>query len=232
MTTRTLAMVKPDAHELRVVGRVLSRIEDERFQIVEMRQVTLTRDEAECFYVEHAERAFFKSLIDFMVSGPVTALLLEREGDAVFHWRQVLGATDSRRAAFDTLRGRHGNKTGFAIWRNVAHGSDKPEAVVREMAFFWPTKCPVKTPLGPCPNICEPGLGHCEAHSETEVDFATLATVGDTTFVCAYCDQWYTSYVGKTHVGPCNAPHDEHHWREASGEERTRLRAVAAQPQG
>ncbi len=191
----TFAMVKPDAFELRVVGRVLTRVEDEKFTIRQARQLRLTRDEAERFYAEHVGRPFFESLVAFMTSGPCLALLLERES-AVKHWREVMGATDSRRAVFDSLRGRHGDKTGLAVWRNVVHGSDSPEAVTRESAFFFPS-----------------------------IDLRALAEISDTVYQCRHCGQWYTNCIGSGQCGPCSSENKQHDWYEVSPEIKVRLKA-------
>ena len=101
-----------------------------------MRLVYLTRDRAGAFYAEHVNRPFFKPLVDFMSSGSVLPMVLARTA-AITHWRALLGATDSRQAAANTLRGRHGSKTAD-IWRNVAHGSDSAASALREIQFFFP----------------------------------------------------------------------------------------------
>lgn len=130
---RTLAIIKPDVVALRKQGIVLQRILDEGFVVLGMRQTSLSRKEAEGFYAVHRERPFFDSLVDFMISGPVVVLALERE-DAVFHWREVLGKTNPADAAEGTIR----QQFGASVGANAAHGSDSEENGRIECAFFFP----------------------------------------------------------------------------------------------
>ena len=97
MTERTLAIIKPDAVERRLAGRIIQRIEDEGFQIRAMRRVHLSKTEAEGFYAVHRERPFFASLTEFMSSGPAVVLVLEAP-DAIRKWRTLMGATDPAKA--------------------------------------------------------------------------------------------------------------------------------------
>jgi len=129
---RTLAIVKPDAVEKRLVGRILERIEKEGFRILALRMVRLTRGEAEGFYAVHRERPFFADLTAFMSSGPAVVLALEGE-DAIARWRQVMGATDPAKAAAGTLR----EQFGADIQHNAVHGSDAPETAATEIAYFF-----------------------------------------------------------------------------------------------
>jgi len=129
---RTLAIIKPDVVEMRKQGVVLSRILDEGFRVLAMRQVQLSRAEVEGFYAEHQGKYFFDRLCEFMTSGPVVVLALSRQ-DAVAHWRQVLGATDPEEAAEGTIRKQFGEKTS----RNAGHGSDSEESGARECAYFF-----------------------------------------------------------------------------------------------
>jgi nucleoside-diphosphate kinase len=130
---RTLAIVKPDGVESGNVGRVLGRIEAEGFRIAALRLVRLTRAEAEGFYAVHRERPFFRSLTEFMSSGPAVVAVLECDG-AIARWRAVMGATDPAKAAPGTLRREHGS----SIERNLVHGSDAPETAAAEIAYFFP----------------------------------------------------------------------------------------------
>jgi nucleoside-diphosphate kinase len=100
---RTLAIIKPDAVERRVAGRILQRIEDAGFIVRAMRLVQLSRREAEGFYAIHRERPFFGGLITYMSSGPVIVLALETD-DAIKRWRDLMGATDPAKAADGTIR--------------------------------------------------------------------------------------------------------------------------------
>jgi nucleoside-diphosphate kinase len=129
---KTFAIIKPDAVGNGHIGKVLSRIEDEGFRTVAMRMLHLTRGEAEGFYAVHRERPFFDSLTAYMSSGPVVALVLERD-DAIPHWRKTMGATDPGKAEPGTIR----KQIGESIERNAVHGSDAPETAAIEIAYFF-----------------------------------------------------------------------------------------------
>jgi nucleoside-diphosphate kinase len=130
---RTLAIIKPDGVEDKVVGKIVTRVEGEGFRIVAMRMVRLSRTEAEGFYAVHRERPFFAELTAFISSGPAVVLVLERE-DAISRWRETMGATDPQKAAEGTLRRMFASNIG----RNVVHGSDAPETAATEIAYFFP----------------------------------------------------------------------------------------------
>ncbi len=130
---RTLAIIKPDVVALRKQGVVLQRILDEGFKVLGMRQVQLSQKDAEGFYAVHRERPFFASLVEFMVSGPVVVLALERD-NAVAHWRDVIGATNPADAAEGTIR----KQFGASVGENAAHGSDSEENGRIECDYFFP----------------------------------------------------------------------------------------------
>ena len=129
---RTFAIIKPDAVERRLTGKILSRIEDAGFVVKAMRRQHLTRREAEGFYAVHRERPFFGELTDFMSSGPCVLLALEAP-DAIQKWRDTMGATDPAKAAPGTLR----REFGQSIGRNATHGSDAPDTAAFELAYFF-----------------------------------------------------------------------------------------------
>lgn len=129
---RTLAIIKPDVVTKRKQGIVVQRILDEGFQILAMRHARLSRAEAEGFYAVHRERPFFADLCEFMVSGPLVLLALERE-DAVAHWRKVIGATNPAQAEAGTIR----KELGASVGENAAHGSDSLENGRIECGFFF-----------------------------------------------------------------------------------------------
>lgn len=133
MTERTLAIIKPDVVKKRVQGQILQRILDEGFQILGMKQMLLTQREAEGFYAVHRERPFFGELCEFMTSGPLVVLALQRE-NAVQHWRDVIGATNPAQAAEGTIRKRFGG----SVAENAAHGSDSIDNGRIECAYFFP----------------------------------------------------------------------------------------------
>jgi nucleoside-diphosphate kinase len=132
MIERTLAIIKPDAVERRVAGRIIHRIEEAGFEILAMRRVVLSRTEAEGFYAVHRERPFFASLTGFMSSGPAIALVIEA-ADGIAKWRTLMGATDPARADAGTLR----KEFGQSIERNATHGSDAPDTAAFEIGYFF-----------------------------------------------------------------------------------------------
>jgi nucleoside-diphosphate kinase len=133
MTERTFAIIKPDAVERRMSGRILQRIEDAGFAIRAMRKVQLSKRQAEGFYAVHSARPFFASLTEFMSSGPSIVLVLEAP-DAIKKWRTLMGATDPAKADAGTLR----KEFAESIERNATHGSDAPETASVEIAYFFP----------------------------------------------------------------------------------------------
>ena len=133
MTERTFFMVKPDAMRARVLGQILSMIEVSGLVLVAGRIRQLHVDEAERFYAVHRERPFFGDLVKFVTSGPVFTGVLEGE-DAVKRWRDLMGPTDSKKAAKGTVRGEFGTD----VEQNASHGSDAPETARAEIAFFFP----------------------------------------------------------------------------------------------
>jgi nucleoside-diphosphate kinase len=129
---RTFAIIKPDAVERRLVGKILARIEEAGFTIRGMRLQHLSKKEAEGFYAVHRERPFFGGLTDFMSSGPCVLLALEAP-DAIKKWRNLMGATDPAKADAGTMR----KDFGSSIERNATHGSDAPETAAFELGYFF-----------------------------------------------------------------------------------------------
>jgi nucleoside-diphosphate kinase len=132
MPQRTLAIIKPDAVQRRLAGKILQRIEDAGFTVRAMRRVHLSRQQAEGFYDVHRARPFFASLTEFMSSGPSVVLVLEAE-DAIKKWRTLMGATDPAKADPGTLR----KEFAESIERNATHGSDAPETAAYEIGYFF-----------------------------------------------------------------------------------------------
>src|SRR3954468_7506338 len=118
----TFAIIKPDAVEKRLSGKILARIEEAGFTIRAMRLVNLSQKDAEGFYAVHRERPFFGSLTTFMSSGPAIVMALEAP-DAIRKWRTLMGATDPGKADANTLR----KEFGKSIEHNATHGSDAAE---------------------------------------------------------------------------------------------------------
>ena len=132
MSSLTLAIIKPDAVQGRLTGKILAHLEEAGFALRAARLVRLTTAQAEAFYAVHRDRPFFRPLVAFMTSGPALALALERE-DAVRHLREVIGATDPAEARPGTVRKLYAQSKE----RNAIHASDSPENAAREVAFFF-----------------------------------------------------------------------------------------------
>lgn len=132
MNEKTLALIKPDAVKGNVIGKIMDRIEAENFRIIEMRMIHLTKEGAKGFYAVHKEKTFFEPLTDFMSSGRIVAMVLERE-NAISHWRLVMGETDPNRAKSGTLR----KAFGSSIEHNAVHGSDSPQTAETEIQYFF-----------------------------------------------------------------------------------------------
>ncbi|WP_456430716.1 nucleoside-diphosphate kinase [Thermosulfuriphilus sp.] len=132
MSERTLSLVKPDGVSKRLIGEVIRRFEQAGLKVVALKMLKMTKEEAKGFYIVHKDKPFYESLTDFMSSGPIVAMVLEGEG-AIAKCRQIMGATDYRKAAEGTIR------RDFAtdIEKNVVHGSDSPESATREIAYFF-----------------------------------------------------------------------------------------------
>ena len=129
---RTFAIIKPDAVSRGLQGEILSRVNKAGFQIVAIKSLCLTKEEAGGFYAVHRERPFFGELTEFMSSGKIIAMVLEAEG-AILKWRETMGATDPKKAAPGTIR----HDLGTSIGNNVTHGSDAPETASFEIGYFF-----------------------------------------------------------------------------------------------
>jgi nucleoside-diphosphate kinase len=129
---RTLSIVKPDGVGRNLIGEIIHRFEKVGLQVVAARMMQLSQREAEGFYAVHRERPFFKDLVKFMTSGPVLVQVLEGEA-AIAKNREVMGATDPKKAAAGTIRA----DLAHSIDQNVVHGSDAPDTAVREIAYFF-----------------------------------------------------------------------------------------------
>jgi nucleoside-diphosphate kinase len=129
---RTFAIIKPDAVERKLAGKILARVEEAGFTVRAMRLHHLTKKEAEGFYAVHRARPFFGGLTDFMSSGPCVLMALEAP-DAIKQWRALMGATDPAKADAGTLR----KEFGSSIERNATHGSDAPETAAFELGYFF-----------------------------------------------------------------------------------------------
>jgi nucleoside-diphosphate kinase len=130
---RTFSIIKPDAVAKNVIGEIVARFEKAGLRVVASRMTHLSRAEAEGFYAVHKARPFFKDLVEFMISGPVVLQVLEGE-NAIQKNRDLMGATDPRKAAKGTIRADFAQ----SIDANAVHGSDAPETAATEIAYFFP----------------------------------------------------------------------------------------------
>jgi nucleoside-diphosphate kinase len=130
---RTLSIIKPDAVAKNVIGEIYSRFEKNGLKVIAARMHRLSREEAEGFYAVHKARPFFKDLVSFMISGPVMVQVLEGE-NAVLNHRQLMGATDPKKADPGTIRADFAD----SIDANAVHGSDAIETAAVEIAYFFP----------------------------------------------------------------------------------------------
>ncbi len=129
---RTLGIIKPDGVAQGLIGEIIKRIEQEGLRIVGLRLEQLDRRKAEGFYYVHRSKPFFNSLIDYMTSGPVVLMVLQGP-NAIKRWRDLMGATDPKKAAPGTIRA----EMGLNIERNVVHGSDSPDSATFEINYFF-----------------------------------------------------------------------------------------------
>lgn len=129
---KTLSIIKPDGVVRGLIGEVVRRLEKNELKITAMKMLKMSKTQAEGFYAVHRKRPFFGSLTEFMSSGPVVVMILEGE-NAIFRYRELMGATNYEEAAEGTIR------KDFAtdIEKNVVHGSDSPETAAFEIAYFF-----------------------------------------------------------------------------------------------
>ncbi|QQS53138.1 MAG: nucleoside-diphosphate kinase [Candidatus Competibacteraceae bacterium] len=129
---RTLSIIKPDAVAHNLIGAIISRFETQGLRLVAARMLHLSREQAEQFYAIHRERPFYQELVAYMTSGPIVAQVLEGE-NAIARNREIMGATDPKKAAPGTLRADYAE----SVTQNAVHGSDAPETAEVEIAFFF-----------------------------------------------------------------------------------------------
>ncbi|MCH9699710.1 MAG: nucleoside-diphosphate kinase [Gammaproteobacteria bacterium] len=129
---RTLSIVKPDAVAKNVIGEIYNRFEKAGLKIIAAKMIQLSRAQAEAFYAVHKERPFFNDLVEFMISGPVIAQVLEGD-NAIAMNRQLMGATNPAEAESGTIRADFAE----SIDENAVHGSDSAETAAQEISFFF-----------------------------------------------------------------------------------------------
>ena len=138
-TEKTLVLVKPDGVARGLVGEVISRIEAKGYTVVQLRMLQADRALLEKHYAEHQGKPFFEPLVEFMMSGPIVALVAE--GNRVIEgFRSLAGVTDPTVAAPGTIRGDLARDQGTKVVQNIVHGSDSPESAAREIAIFFEGK--------------------------------------------------------------------------------------------
>ncbi|MFA5074933.1 MAG: nucleoside-diphosphate kinase [Candidatus Babeliales bacterium] len=133
MLQKTLAIIKPDAVKAKNSGKIIDRIESEGFKILKLEKMQLTKAQAEQFYAVHKGKPFFDELVEFMTSGPIVVMVLEKN-NAIEDWRNLMGATDPAKAENNTIRKLFGSSKG----ENATHGSDAPETAAQEIKIFFP----------------------------------------------------------------------------------------------
>lgn len=132
MKERTLSIIKPDGVGRHLVGKVIQRLEEASLEIIALKMIKMTKEEAKGFYMVHKGKPFYESVTDFMSSGPALVMVLEGEG-AIERYRKLMGATDYREAEEGTIR----RVFATDIEKNVVHGSDSKETAAFEIGYFF-----------------------------------------------------------------------------------------------
>ncbi len=134
---QTFALIKPDAIKAGVSGKIIDMIERNGFEILRLQKGQLNAELAELFYDVHKDKPFFNELVEFISSGPIVIMALQKE-NAVADWRKLMGATNPAEADEGTIR----KEFGTSIGQNVVHGSDASETAQRELALFFAEPAP------------------------------------------------------------------------------------------
>ncbi len=129
---RTLAIIKPDAVSSKFTGKIIDMIEHKGFNIIRMKKVHMTPEQGKSFYEVHKDRPFYTELYEFISSGPVVVMALEKD-NAIKDWRNLMGATNPAQAEEGTVRKLYAQSIG----KNAVHGSDAPETAAQELKFFF-----------------------------------------------------------------------------------------------
>jgi len=128
----TLGIIKPDGIRRKLIGEIIKKIEKAGLILRGLKILKLTRDEAERFYAVHEGKPFYKTLVEYMCSGPVVVMVIGGH-DSIAIWRELMGATDPAKAKYNTIRREY----GISVEKNVVHGSDSPETARFEVSFFF-----------------------------------------------------------------------------------------------
>lgn len=129
---QTLSIIKPDATKRHLIGEILNHLEKAGFEIIALKRLHLTKEQAEGFYAEHKGKPFFEPLVEYMTSGPVVVSVLKGE-NVITAYREVMGTTNPETAEEGTLRKLY----ALSLRENSVHGSDSPESAAREIAYFF-----------------------------------------------------------------------------------------------
>ena len=129
---RTFSIIKPNAVKKNVIGDIIHTFESKGLKVAAAKLTMMSKEKTELFYAEHAARPFFGELVSFMTSGPVLMMCLTGE-NAIAKNREIMGATDPKKAEPGTIRAKHGDSMG----ENAVHGSDSPASAERELAIFF-----------------------------------------------------------------------------------------------
>ena len=133
---RSLILIKPDGVKRQLTGQVISRIEAKGYVIAELKQVSATRELLEAHYEEHVGKPFYEPLVEFMLSGPLVAIVAEGH-NVITGFRSLAGTTDPTTAAPGTIRGDLGRDWGLKAQQNLVHGSDSVESSRREIGIWF-----------------------------------------------------------------------------------------------
>lgn len=136
MSERTLVLIKPDGVQRGLTGEVLRRIETKGYVLAELKKVSATPEQLAEHYAEHEGKPFYQPLVDFMLSGPVVAAIVEGDG-VIAGFRSLAGQTDPTTAAPGTIRGDLGRDWGEKVQKNLVHGSDSVESAEREIGIWF-----------------------------------------------------------------------------------------------
>ncbi|MFF5791022.1 nucleoside-diphosphate kinase [Paeniglutamicibacter sp. NPDC012692] len=133
---RTLILIKPDGVKRQLTGQIIARVEAKGYAIAELKQVHATRELLEAHYEEHVGKPFYEPLVEFMLSGPVVAIIAEGH-NVITGFRSLAGTTDPTTAAPGTIRGDLGRDWGLKVQQNLVHGSDSVESAAREIGIWF-----------------------------------------------------------------------------------------------
>ena len=137
MTEQTLVLIKPDGVKRNLIGEIISRIETKGYVIKDIKKFTASKELLAAHYAEHEGKPFYEPLLEFMLSGPIVAMIAE--GNRVIEgFRKLAGTTDPTTAEPGTIRGDLARDQGTKVVQNIVHGSDSPESAAREIAIFFP----------------------------------------------------------------------------------------------